>query len=140
MRAATPGETFTLQSGFSITVPRGYRGSYVQSLSLDVLDGLVSETVDTANFSSVSEERGAMFKWPLIATSADGTVEVRHLAVRHTAVTSIIVRVPGHPTGVVTFSRRGKQAAKDPGAVVTQAESVWQRFAVQGITLPKVEL
>ena len=145
-RPVQAGERITFRSGLTVTVPPGFRGELVGRHDLGSLDGLIPRTAGTASFETLmrSRENGGQFKWPLVAVSKDGTVEVRHVAARPDtakgfALTSVIIRLPGHPTGLVMIDRHGKQAVDDPGKVMALLESVWKRFNVQGASLPSPE-
>jgi len=149
MRTAKPGETFSLRSGLTVTAPHGFVCDYVEDQAASgVIDGLMPRSkTDAASFETIaaSSEHGGQFIWPLVAASADGTVEVRHVANQKVgtagglALTSVIIRLPGRPTAVVLLSQTGKHATADPRIVMAQLETAWREFQVNGASLPKLE-
>jgi hypothetical protein len=149
MRIAKPGETFALRSGLRVTAPHDFVCDYIEDQAASgVIDGLMPRSkTDAASFETVaaSSEHGGQFVWPLVAASADGTVEVRHVANKKAgtagglALTSVIIRLPGHPTAVVILSQSGKHATADPRVVMAQLEAAWRQYQVQGVSLPKLE-
>ena len=138
-RPAKPGETLALQSGLTVTVPAGYQGSYVMNARGDLIDGLVADHVQAPTFSSVATEHGEMFAWPLVTKSADQTVEVRNAVAGGMATTSVVVRLPDHPIGLVVFARHAAQSSTDSQAVMAQVQAVWRRFDVKGVSLSALE-
>jgi len=63
------------------------------------------------------------YRFPLIAASADGTVQVRRDGYRlHTAKAEVwvfvVLRLPGRPTGLASMMVFGKQASAAPSKVM----------------------
>jgi hypothetical protein len=150
MRDLKAGERVTLANGLSLTVPAAYHGWYGSSSpalegEFDVVASrLVAQTSLMDSFMARSIKAGRVSAgrgWPLIASSDDGTVEVHAQVIRAgtrkaVGMTSVIVRVPGHPLGEVSLMVFGKEASTQPEAVLAQAARLWQLFRVQGATLP----
>ena len=80
----------------------------------------------------------------LIAASDDNEVEV-HATLLHrgtlkaTSLISVLVSVPGHPRGLISMMVVGADASDEPVAVLAQADSMWRRFEVQGVSLPSAK-
>jgi hypothetical protein len=152
MRNLKIGEHVGLACGLSLTVPARYQGYYAAggpdpALPLDavgsrslaqtsLMHSLMAQSIAPASTIGLVG-RG----WPLVASSGAGTVEVRSVAVRvgtpkALSMISVIVRLPGQPTGDVTMMVYGRKASDAPQVVLDQANSMWTLFDVKGAALP----
>lgn len=153
LRNLHAGEHVALRFGLSLTVPPRYDGflgenpagtsgryDTVASKHLSqssLLHSFFAESLTPAG----AKELSGRSSWPLIAASADGTVRVRCIGIRlgtpkAVTVTDVVIRLPRRPVGYVSLMAIGKQASIAPRVVMAQLESMWQLFAVQGVTLP----
>jgi hypothetical protein len=153
MRDLKTGESVSLASGLTLTVPAGYDGWYGSGGSdvtgeLDVVaSNRLAQSSPMHSFSAASLTATATPVYiglPLIASTGDGQVEVRAAVVHRgtpkaTSLISILVTVPGRPRGQVSLMVVGKEASDDPAAVLDQAESLWRLFNVQGASLPSAK-
>jgi len=147
------GEHVTLRCGLSLTVPARYRGWFAENASgaNGSLDLVASEypaqkglmySFSLRSATPAGEKSGpGPYRFPLIAASADGTVQVRRDGYRlHTAKAEVwvfvVLRLPGRPTGLASMMVFGKQASAAPSKVMAELDSMWSLFAVQGASLP----
>ena len=152
MRNLKTGEDVALACGLTLTVPAGYHGYYAagEPGSDAPLDFVASKRLaQTSLMHSFSAQSFAPtstlgpngLSWPLVASSADGTVEVHSVAVRlgtpnAVSMISVIMRLSDRPAGQVSMMVYGKKASDAPNIVLDQANSMWTLFAVQGAALP----
>jgi hypothetical protein len=154
LRDLAPGEQVSLRCGLSLTVPADYDG-WLATASEDLpsydaigshrgaqaglLQSFAAESVTPAGEEGLTARLG----WPLLASSADSTVQVRSMSAHlgtADAVTyiAVVVRLPERPTGLVELALFGSEATDSPAEVLAHLDSAWQAFAVRGVTLPEL--
>ncbi len=154
MRNLADGETVTLKSGLTLTVPKTYRGWYFQDPSgahgsFDVIASHdLAQKGLRASFMARSEtaqgEKAGPFHWPLLASSSDPAVELRCVGLRlgtdkAREEIALISRLPDRPTGLVLMSVFGADATTDPSRVIAQVRSMWTLFSIQSVPIPDAD-
>ncbi len=152
MRQLRAGEHLFFRCGLSVVVPSDYDGSYVHGMQqLSGYDESMGPSTITggplgnvAIYSLDEQVDGFMPglpRWPIVASSADGTVVVRcvgaHIGTAHTlALVDVVVHLPGRPVGIVGVVVKGRAATTAQSKVMAQLAHVWRHFSITGAMMP----
>lgn len=152
MRQLRVGEHLFFRCGLSVVVPSDCDGSYVHGMQqLSGYDESMGPSTITggplgnvAIYSLDEQVDGFMPglpRWPMVASSADGTVVVRcvgaHIGTAHAlALIDVVVHLPGRPVGIVDVVVKGRAATTAQSKVMAQVAHVWRHFSITGAMMP----